>query len=63
MVRVALHFLYPRHSLKLVGWVTLALNVIIMALGFAIATLAQLNRPTTKALTCDRSGQCSYLLE
>ncbi|MEM9267146.1 MAG: bile acid:sodium symporter family protein [Cyanobacteria bacterium P01_F01_bin.13] len=36
-----------------VGWVTLALNVITMALGFAIATLANLNRPTTKALTIE----------
>ncbi len=36
-----------------VGWVTLALNVITMALGFAIATLAKLNRPTTKALTIE----------
>lgn len=36
-----------------VGWVTLALNVITMALGFEIATLAKLNRPTTKALTIE----------
>lgn len=36
-----------------VGWVTLALNALAMALGFAIATLAKLNRPTTKALTIE----------
>lgn len=36
-----------------VGWVMLALNVITMSLGFAIATLAQLNRSTTKALTIE----------
>jgi len=36
-----------------VGWVTLALNVITMALGFAIATLAKLNRPATTALTIE----------
>ncbi|MEM8641532.1 MAG: bile acid:sodium symporter family protein [Cyanobacteria bacterium P01_G01_bin.54] len=36
-----------------VGWVTLTLNVLTMALGFAIATLAQLNRPTTKTLTIE----------
>ena len=36
-----------------VGWVTLALNVITMALGFAIATLANLNRPTSRALTIE----------
>jgi BASS family bile acid:Na+ symporter len=36
-----------------VGGVALALNVITMALGFAIATLAKLNRPTTTALTIE----------
>ncbi len=36
-----------------VGWVTLALNVSTMALGFAIATSAKLNRPTTTALTIE----------
>lgn len=36
-----------------VGWVMLALNVITMALGFAIATLAKLNRPATKAFTIE----------
>jgi len=36
-----------------VGWVTLALNVITMALGFASATLAKLNRPATTALTIE----------
>lgn len=36
-----------------VGWVTLALNVITMALGFVIATLATLNRPNTIALTIE----------
>ncbi len=36
-----------------VGGVTLTLNVITMALGFAIAALGKLNRSTTKALTIE----------
>lgn len=36
-----------------VGWVTLALNVITMALGFVIAALAKLNRSNTTALTIE----------
>lgn len=36
-----------------VGWVTLALNVVTMALGFAIATVARLNKPTATAMTVE----------
>lgn len=36
-----------------VGGVTLTLNVVTMALGFAIAALGKLNRSTTKALTIE----------
>ncbi|NER78289.1 MAG: bile acid:sodium symporter family protein [Leptolyngbya sp. SIO1D8] len=36
-----------------VGWVTLALNVSTMALGFAIATLSRLDRRSAKAITVE----------
>ncbi|MEM1253368.1 MAG: bile acid:sodium symporter family protein [Cyanobacteria bacterium P01_H01_bin.21] len=36
-----------------VGWVTLTLNVLTMALGFAIATLAKLDRPSAKSITVE----------
>lgn len=36
-----------------VGWVTLALNVSTMALGFAIATLAKLDAPSAKSITVE----------
>lgn len=36
-----------------VGWAALALNVITMALGFAIATLAKLDIPSAKAITVE----------
>ena len=36
-----------------VGWVTLTLNVMTMALGFAIATLAKLDRPSAKSITVE----------
>lgn len=36
-----------------VGWVTLSLNVLTMALGFVIATLAKLNVPSAKAITVE----------
>ena len=36
-----------------VGWVTLTLNLITMALGYLLATLAQLDRGSTTAITCE----------
>ncbi len=36
-----------------VGWVTLALIILTMALGYGIATLAQLDRPSTTAITVE----------
>lgn len=36
-----------------VGWVTLALNVVTMALGYAIATLLKLDRRSVTAITCE----------
>lgn len=36
-----------------VGWVTLALNVVTMALGYAIATLFRLERRDVTAVTCE----------
>lgn len=36
-----------------VGWVTLALNVITMALGYGLAKLAQLNQKSAIAITCE----------
>lgn len=36
-----------------VGWVTLTLNVLTMALGFAIATLTKLDRPSAKSITVE----------
>ncbi len=36
-----------------VGWVTLTLNIVTMALGFAIAHLAKLDVPRSKAITVE----------
>ena len=36
-----------------VGWVTLTLNIITMALGYAIATIAQLDKPSAKSITVE----------
>ncbi|MGB7087794.1 MAG: bile acid:sodium symporter family protein [Phormidesmis sp.] len=40
-----------------VGWVTLLLNVLTMALGYTFATLAQLDSPRAVAITCEAGIQ------
>ncbi len=35
------------------GWVTLMLNLLTMALGYLLAMLAKLDRPSTVAITCE----------
>ena len=36
-----------------VGWVTLTLNIITMALGYAISTIARLDKPSAKSITVE----------
>ncbi|MEM7759799.1 MAG: bile acid:sodium symporter family protein, partial [Cyanobacteria bacterium P01_A01_bin.40] len=36
-----------------VGWVTLTLNIVMMVLGYKIATVAKLDRPRTKSITIE----------